>query len=98
MSPQEPSSTSAKILYKPVGITSSIIAGIIAGQLVQVAWKHATSGPNADPPQPLESEYPLREVLAAAALQGAVFSLVKAATQRGGARLFQRMTGEWPGN
>ncbi|MGB7983196.1 MAG: DUF4235 domain-containing protein [Candidatus Nanopelagicales bacterium] len=98
MRPQEPTSTSAKILYKPVGITSSIIAGIIAGQLVQVAWKHATPGSKADPPQALESEYPLREVLAAAALQGAVFSLVKAATQRGGARLFQRMTGEWPGN
>ncbi len=98
MRPQKQSTTSAKILYKPVGITSSIIAGVIAGRLVQVTWKHATPGDAADPPQPLESEYRMREVLAAAALQGAVFSLVKAITQRGGARLFERWTGEWPGD
>jgi hypothetical protein len=37
-------------------------------------------------------------VLPAAALQGAVFALVKAAIQRGGARGFERLTGVWPGD
>ena len=37
------------------------------------------------------------EVLAAAALQGAIFAVVKAAVDRGGAVGVQKLTGEWPG-
>jgi hypothetical protein len=37
-------------------------------------------------------------VLIAAAIQGAIFAVVKAAIDRGGARAFQRWTGEWPGD
>ncbi len=39
-----------------------------------------------------------REVLLAAAVQGAIFGLVKAAIDRGGAKGFQKLTGEWPGD
>jgi hypothetical protein len=34
----------------------------------------------------------------AAAIQGAIFGVVKAAIDRGSARAFQRWTGEWPGD
>nr|WP_253905002.1 DUF4235 domain-containing protein [Arthrobacter sp. H14] len=34
----------------------------------------------------------------AALIQGAVFALVKALIHRGGARTFEKVTGEWPGN
>ena len=40
----------------------------------------------------------MREVLIAAAVQGAIFALVKAVIDRGGARAFERWTGEWPGD
>ncbi len=96
MPPLEPNSTSAELLHKSMGITSTITAHLIAGQVVRVVWKHAPHGPNSEPPKPLDAEYPLRAVLVAAALHGATFALVKAATQRAGAHLFQRMTGEWP--
>jgi hypothetical protein len=36
--------------------------------------------------------------LAAAALQGALFGLVKAAIDRSGARTFEKITGSWPGD
>ena len=37
------------------------------------------------------------EVLAAATLQGAIFALVKAATDRGAATVTRKLTGFWPG-
>ena len=51
-----------------------------------------------DAPGALQSEYALRSVLVSAALQGAVFAVAKAALDRGGARLFERATGAWPGD
>lgn len=95
---EEPASTSAKILYRPWGLVGSIAAGAVAGQIFQLVWKKATPVSTDDPPKPLQSEYQLREVLAAAAIQGAIFAVVKALFQRGSARGFQRWTGEWPGD
>lgn len=94
---EKPTSTSAKILYKPVGIVSGMVAGAIAGQIFQQVWGRTTVGSD-DPPKPLESEYPLKEVVVAAAVQGAIYAVVKAVVTRGGARLFERSTGEWPGD
>jgi uncharacterized protein (DUF2062 family) len=96
--PEEKGSTSAKILYRPVGLVGSVAAGLIAGQVFKQVWKHATPGDNEDAPKALESEYRLREVLVASAIQGAIFAVVKAVLTRGGARAFQRATGEWPGD
>ena len=92
------SSKSAKILYQPVGLISSVVAGVVAGQVFKQVWKHATPGDQEDAPKALESEYNLREVLTAALVQGAVFAVVKALVNRGGARAFERWTGEWPGD
>jgi hypothetical protein len=98
MRPEEKTSTSAKILYRPVGITSSIIGGVVAGQVFKQVWKRAVPGDAEDAPKALESEYRMRDILVAAAVQGAIFAVVKAAIDRGGARVFQRWTGEWPGD
>lgn len=96
--PKQNTSKPAKILYQPIGLVSSIVAGIIAGQLFKQVWKHATPGDQSDAPKPLESEYSTTEVLLAAMFQGMVFAVVKAAVSRGGARAFERWTGEWPGD
>jgi hypothetical protein len=98
MQAEQQANKSAQMLYKPIGIISSLIAGLIAGQVFRQVWKHAAPGDQDDAPKPLESEYSLREVLVAAAVQGAIFSLVKAVVRRGGARAYQRWTGDWPGN
>ena len=98
MTTEERSSKPAKILYRPIGLLSSVLAGIAAGSVFKQVWKHATAGDNADAPKALESEYQLREILVAAAVQGAIFATVKALVSRGGARAFQKWTGEWPGD
>lgn len=91
-------STSARILYRPLGIATSIVAGVVAGQVFKQAWKHSPAGTGDDAPKALESEYSMREVILAATIQGAIFAGVKALADRGGARLFERWTGEWPGD
>ena len=91
-------SKSAKILYRPWGLMASLIGGLVAGEIFQKVWKVAAPGDQEDPPKPLESEYRMRQVLIAAVVQGAIFYVVKAIINRGGARLFERWTGEWPGD
>jgi hypothetical protein len=95
---QSNTSTSAKILYRPVGIVSSIAAGLIASAIFRAVWHQTVDDGDGDPPKALESEYGLKEILGAALIQGAIFAVVKAATDRGGARAFERVTGEWPGD
>lgn len=86
----------AKIAYRPLGLAGSMLAGAAAGAVVKQVWKRVADADDA--PAALESEYSLRTVLLGAALQGLVFAVIKAAVDRGGARLFERATGAWPGD
>jgi hypothetical protein len=86
----------AKALYRPLGLAFGVLGGILAGVLFKQVWKliaHEEEAPKAK-----ESEYGWREILPAAALEGAVFGLVKAAVDRGGAEGFRKLTGVWPGD
>jgi hypothetical protein len=94
----KPSSVTAKILYRPVGLISSVLGGLVAGALFKQVWKRASPGDEDDPPTALQTEYPFKEILVAAALQGVIFSVVKTVIDRQGARVFERWTGEWPGS
>ncbi|WP_235912450.1 DUF4235 domain-containing protein [Ruania zhangjianzhongii] len=89
---------SAKILYQPFGLVTSMLAGLVASQVFKQIWKRAVPGEHDDPPNALESEYTFKEVVLGALIQGAIFAVVKAAVSRGGARAFERWTGEWPGD
>ncbi|ANE77956.1 hypothetical protein A7U43_00205 [Mycobacterium adipatum] len=97
MTTHKPTMT-AKIMYRPFGLAGSLAGGLIAGAIFKQVWKRASDGDHPDPPGPLEREYSFREVVLAAALQGAIFSVVKTVIDRQGARVFERWTGEWPGS
>ena len=89
-------STAAKVAYKPVGLLSGVIGGAIAGIVVRQVWKRVAD--EEEPPEALEREYPWREIILAAAVQGAIFAVVRAVINRGGAEAFRKLTGSWPGD
>lgn len=86
----------AKLLYAPFGILSGILGGLIASTIFKQIWKRVSDEP--DPPKARQSDYGWKELLPAAALQGAIFTVVKTVVDRGGARGFQKLTGTWPGD
>jgi uncharacterized protein DUF4235 len=86
----------AKILYRPLGIGFSVLGGILASVVFKQIWKLVASEDEA--PDALQGEYGWGQILPAAAVQGAIFALVKAAVDRGGAEGFQKLTGAWPGD
>jgi hypothetical protein len=86
----------AKLIYRPFGLLFSVLGGILAGIVFKQLWKVVAD--EEDPPKAKESEYGLKEILPAAMFEGAIFGLVKAALDRGGARSFEKLTGSWPGD
>lgn len=98
MAHKKSTSTSAKILYRPIGLVSGVVSGALAGVVFKQLWKVASPSHSKDTPKALESEFPLREILLAAAVQGAIYATVKALVDRGGARAFEKTFGEWPGD
>lgn len=86
----------AKIAYRPVGLVSSVAGGLVAGIVFKQVWKRVRD--QDDAPGALQSEYGWQAVLLAAAVQGAIYAVVKAAVDRGGAKAFERWTGMWPGD
>lgn len=83
-----------KVAYKPVGLLLGMGAGAIAGLVFKEVWK-LTAGDD-DAPDAGDEDRGWGEVLAAAAIQGAIFAVVRAAVQRGGAVGVRKVTGSWP--
>jgi hypothetical protein len=89
-------SKGAKLAYRPVGLVAGVVAGAISGAVFKQIWKLVAKADDA--PTALQSEYRMREVVVAAAIQGAIFAATKAAIDRAGARGFTKLTGAWPGD
>lgn len=83
-----------KVAYKPVGLLLGIGAGAIAGFVFKEIWKVASG--DDDAPNATDEDRGWVEIIAAAALQGAIFAVVKALVDRGGATGVRKLTGTWP--
>ncbi|MFE0022575.1 DUF4235 domain-containing protein [Amycolatopsis sp. NPDC059021] len=84
-----------KLLYKPVSLAVSALGGVLAGLISKQIWKRATG--REDTPTATDRAYSWRQVVLAAAVQGAIFGAVKAAVDRAGASGYRKATGDWPG-
>ena len=89
-------SKGAKLAYRPIGLLGGILAGVVSGAIFKQIWKRVADADDA--PDALQSEYDMREVVIAAAIQGAIFAATKAAIDRLGAQGFTKLTGSWPGD
>ena len=85
-----------RLLYKPVGLLVSVLAGILASGIFKKVWKLAAGGDEA--PKATDAGQGSPKVLATAALQGANVAVVKAAAGRTAAAGTQKLTGTWPGD
>jgi Protein of unknown function (DUF4235) len=85
-----------KLLYKPVALLVSVLGGLLAGMAFKRTWR-AIAGED-DSPNATDRNRRWGEVVAAAALEGALFGAVKATVERAGATGFARATGSWPGD
>jgi predicted metal-dependent enzyme (double-stranded beta helix superfamily) len=89
------SSKAVKIAYKPVGILLGVGAGVISGVIFKQVWKVIEG--DQDAPNATDEDRGWAEILISAAVQGAIFALVKAAVDRAGATGVRKATGQWPG-
>jgi hypothetical protein len=83
-----------RLAYKPLSLAFGVAGGLLAGMLFKQVWKFATG--DDDAPDATDQDKGWAEVLTAAALHGAIFALVKAAVDRGGAEGIRKLTGTWP--
>lgn len=84
----------SKIAYKPVGLALGAAGGALASVAFKQIWKRL--GHESDAPSATDEGRPWREILFAAALQGAIFAAVRAVIDRSGAVAAKRLTGAWP--
>jgi predicted metal-dependent enzyme (double-stranded beta helix superfamily) len=84
-----------KLLYKPMGILLSVLGGLLAGAIFKQVWKLAAR--EDDAPKATDAQRGWREILLSAALQGAIYAVVKAVIGRGTAEGTRKLTGVWPG-
>jgi Protein of unknown function (DUF4235) len=84
----------AKLLFIPVSILGGLVAGMIAKKAFEGIWGLI------DEEEPPESEHrhvSWPKLLAAAAIEGAIFRAVKEAADHGSRHAFAGVTGTWPG-
>ncbi|TVZ96097.1 DUF4235 domain-containing protein [Streptomyces sp. BK340] len=82
------------LVYQPLGFVLSWAGGALAGIAFRKAWmaiRHEEDAPDA-----LDQDRGWGEILLAAAVQGAIFAVVRSAVDRGGAKAIERSTGAWP--
>jgi Protein of unknown function (DUF4235) len=84
-----------KLIYKPVSMLVSLLGGALAGVILKRVWRIAAQ--QDDAPSATDAERSWREILLVAALQGAIFAVVRAAVDRAAAAGTHKLTGVWPG-
>ncbi|WP_203983251.1 DUF4235 domain-containing protein [Sphaerisporangium rufum] len=82
--------------YRSVGLLSGVVGGYLSSLVFKQVWK-LVAGKD-DTPEATSTEYGWGEVLVAAAVQGAIFGVVRAAIDRASAETVHSATGTWPGD
>jgi hypothetical protein len=83
-----------KIIYRPIGMLVGVLGGVLATTVFNKVWGKVAGQDEA--PDATDKHATWGQVLLAATIQGAIFGVVKAAVDRGGAVGYRKVTGEWP--
>jgi hypothetical protein len=83
-----------KFLFMPVSIAGGLVAGLVAKKLFEQVWGLVD---DEEPPEAKHREIDYRKLVAALAIEGAIFRVTRGFLDHGARRGFQRLTGSWPG-
>jgi hypothetical protein len=83
-----------KIFFAPVGIAAGLVAGLIAKKAFEKAWAVID---DEEPPEPDVRGVPTGKLIAALAIEGAIFRVTKGVVDHQMRSGFAGATGRWPG-
>jgi hypothetical protein len=83
-----------KLVYKPIGTLVGVLGGVAASAVFGKVWQMVTGDREA--PEPTDRQRTWGQILLAAAVQGAIFGLVRAFVDSSGAVGYKNITGSWP--
>jgi hypothetical protein len=83
-----------KLLFIPFSVVGGLLAGFVGKKLFEQLWGVVDEE---EPPDPQHREASFGKILAASALEGAVFRSTRAAVDHQMRRAFAGLTGSWPG-
>lgn len=83
-----------KLLLFPLRLGSGLLAGFVAKKIFDLLWRLVD---DEEAPEPEHREVSLVKLLAALAIEGALFRVVRGSMDRGIRRGFMTLTGSWPG-
>ena len=83
-----------KLAFTPLSIVLGLVAGLIGKKIFEQAWGLID---DQEPPKPTHRKPSMTKVVAAAALEGAIFKGTRAAIDHKSREAFANATGTWPG-
>jgi hypothetical protein len=83
-----------RFVFAPIGILAGLAAGFAAQKGFDLIWSRFDEE---EAPEPEDREVSYPKLLAALAVEGAIFRMVKGMTDRGARLGFASLTGRWPG-
>jgi hypothetical protein len=83
-----------KLLFIPVSIVVGLVAGAVSKKIFNQIWGVFDEE---EPPDSKHRDIDWTKLVIAAAVQGAIFRLMKEASDHYSRRAFYRTTGKWPG-
>jgi Protein of unknown function (DUF4235) len=84
-----------KILFTPISIGSGLVAGLIGRKLFAALWGVVD---DEEAPKPEHRRVQPVKLVAALAIEGALFALIRGLVDHGSRHAYLRLTGEWPGD
>jgi hypothetical protein len=83
-----------KLFFIPVSIVGGLLAGFMSKKIFDQVWGLIDQE---EPPDSKHRDIDWTKLVIAAAVQGAIFRMMKEATDHYSRRAFYRTTGTWPG-